>query len=127
MPKTALNERFAPGEQDLVLQTLKQQIPSHGEFLRAQQAFLRYYTRRASFADNHSSWDSAEDPELFWQLHYGDNGALSELADRLLRTLANSVLCERNFSSMNRREVPCARLIRQECRAFRSETCPVAT
>ena len=32
MPKTVLNERFAPGEQDLVLQTLKQQIPSYGEF-----------------------------------------------------------------------------------------------
>jgi hypothetical protein len=38
---------------------------------------------------------------MFWQLHFDDNIPLSKLADRLFHTLANSVPCERNFSSMN--------------------------
>jgi hypothetical protein len=38
---------------------------------------------------------------MFWQLHFDDNIPLLKLADRLFYTLANSVPCERNFSSMN--------------------------
>lgn len=68
---------------------------------RATQAFLRYYTRRGPFRDDHSSWSYAEDPVIFWQLHFDDNNALSKLADRILHTLANSVPCERSFSALN--------------------------
>ena len=67
---------------------------------RALQAFLRYHTRRAPFADYRKSWDYAEDPEIFWQLHFDDHIPLSTLAHRLFPTLANSVPCKRNFSSM---------------------------
>jgi hypothetical protein len=38
---------------------------------------------------------------MFWQLHFNDNNALSQLADRVLHTLANSILCERAFSALN--------------------------
>ena len=78
--------------------TLQYLDPS--DYPRALQAFLRYHTRRAPFADYRKSWDYAEDPEIFWQLHFDDNIPLSTLAHRLFYTLANSVPCERNFSSM---------------------------
>jgi hypothetical protein len=38
---------------------------------------------------------------MFWQLHFDDNNALAQLADRVLHTLANSVPCERAFSALN--------------------------
>jgi hAT family C-terminal dimerisation region len=38
---------------------------------------------------------------MFWQVNFDHNPALSKLADRILHTLANSVPCERNFSSLN--------------------------
>ena len=38
---------------------------------------------------------------MFWQLHFDYNPALSQLADRILYILANSVPCERHFSSLN--------------------------
>jgi hypothetical protein len=38
---------------------------------------------------------------MFWQLHFNDNNALTQLADRVLYTLANSVPCERAFSALN--------------------------
>jgi hAT family C-terminal dimerisation region len=38
---------------------------------------------------------------MFWQLHFDDNNALAQLADRVLYTLANSMLCERAFSALN--------------------------
>jgi hAT family C-terminal dimerisation region len=83
-----------------VLATLKKYILST-DLPRATQAFLRYYTRRAPFREYDSSWDYAEDPVTFWQLHFDDNNALSKLADRILQTLANSVPCERYFSALN--------------------------
>jgi len=83
-----------------VLSTLKAYIPP-SDLPRVTQAFLRYYTRRGPFRDDHSSWNYAEDPALFWQLHFDDNNALSKLADRVLHTLANSVPCERHFSALN--------------------------
>jgi hAT family C-terminal dimerisation region len=87
-------------EKEVVLATLKAHIdPS--DLHRATLTFLRYYTRQATFAEHDSSWEWIEEPVIFWQLHYDDCPALSKLADRLLHTLANSVPCERNFSSMN--------------------------
>jgi hypothetical protein len=83
-----------------VLATLKEHILP-ADLPRATQAFLRYYTRRAPFREDHSSWGYAEDPVMFWQLHFDDNNALSKLADRILQTLANSVPCERHFSALN--------------------------
>jgi hAT family C-terminal dimerisation region len=68
---------------------------------RALVTFLRYYTRKALFADYDSRWDYKDKPEIFWQLHFDECPALSRLADRLIHTLANSVPCERNFSLMN--------------------------
>jgi Ran GTPase-activating protein (RanGAP) involved in mRNA processing and transport len=38
---------------------------------------------------------------MFWQLYFNNNNALSQLADRVLYILANSVLCERAFSALN--------------------------
>jgi hAT family C-terminal dimerisation region len=38
---------------------------------------------------------------MFWQLHFNNNNALAQLADRVLHTLANSVPCERAFSALN--------------------------
>jgi hypothetical protein len=38
---------------------------------------------------------------MFWQLHFNDNNALAQLADRVLYTLANSIPCERAFSALN--------------------------
>jgi hypothetical protein len=38
---------------------------------------------------------------MFWQLYFNDNNALSQLADRVLYILANSVPCERAFSALN--------------------------
>ena len=78
--------------------TLQYLDPS--DYPRALQAFLHYHTRRAPFADYRKSWDYAEDPEIFWQLHFDDSIPLSTLAHRLFYTLANSVPCKRNFSSM---------------------------
>jgi hypothetical protein len=88
------------GEQERVLKTLKAYLPKE-DVPRATQAFLRFYTRRGPFREDHSSWGYAEDPVMFWQLHFDDNNALSQLADRVLHTLANSVPCERAFSSLN--------------------------
>jgi hypothetical protein len=88
------------GEQEHFLTTFRAYIPSN-DVPRATQAFLRYYTRRAPFRQDHSSWGYAEDPVTFWQLHFDDNNALSQLADRVLHTLANSVSCERAFSALN--------------------------
>jgi hypothetical protein len=88
------------GEQERVLKTLKAYLPPD-DVPRAMQAFLRFYTRRGPFREDHSSWDYAEDPVMFWQLHFDDNNALSQLADRVLHTLANSVPCERAFSTLN--------------------------
>jgi len=88
------------GEQERFLKTFRAHIPPN-DVPRATQAFLRYYTRRGPFREDHSSWDYVEDPVTFWQLHFDDNNALSELADRVLHTLANSVPCERAFSALN--------------------------
>jgi hypothetical protein len=38
---------------------------------------------------------------MFWQLHFNDNNALAQLADRVLYTLTNSMPCERAFSALN--------------------------
>jgi len=83
-----------------VLATLKRYILP-ADLPRATQAFLRYYTRRAPFREDDSSWGYAEDPVTFWQLHYDDNNAPSRLADRILQSLANSVPCERHFSALS--------------------------
>jgi len=88
------------GEQERVLTTLRAHLPP-SDVPRATQAFLRFYTRRGPFREDHSSWDYAEDPVMFWQLHFDDNNALAQLADRVLHTLANSVPCERAFSALN--------------------------
>jgi hAT family C-terminal dimerisation region len=88
------------GEQERVLTTLKAYLSSN-DVPRATQAFLRFYTRRGPFREDHSSWGYAEDPVIFWQLHFDDNNALAQLADRVLHTLANSVPCERAFSALN--------------------------
>jgi hAT family C-terminal dimerisation region len=88
------------GEQERVLTTLKAYLPPD-DVPRATQAFLRFYTRRGPFREDHSSWGYAEDPVMFWQLHFDDNNALAQLADRVLYTLANSVPCERAFSALN--------------------------
>ena len=88
------------GEQERVLKTLKAHLPP-SDVPRATQAFLRFYTRRGPFREDHSSWDYVEDPVMFWQLHFDDNNALAQLADRVLHTLANSVPCERAFSALN--------------------------
>jgi hypothetical protein len=37
---------------------------------------------------------------MFWQLYFNNN-ALSQLADRVLYILANSIPCERAFSALN--------------------------
>jgi hypothetical protein len=84
----------------VVLVTLKKYINPF-DLLRATQAFLRYYTRRGPFSKDHANWAYAQDPVTFWQLHFDDNNALSQLADRFLQTLANSVPCERHFSALN--------------------------
>jgi hypothetical protein len=88
------------GEQEAILTTLKAHLPPD-DVHRAMQAFLRFYTRRGPFREDHSSWGDAEDPVTFWQLHFDDNNALAQLADRVLHTLANSVPCERAFSALN--------------------------
>jgi len=88
------------GEQERVLKTLRAYLPP-SDAPRATQAFLRFYTRRGPFREDHSSWGYAEDPVMFWQLHFDDNNALAQLADRVLHTLANSVPCERAFSALN--------------------------
>jgi hAT family C-terminal dimerisation region len=88
------------GEQERVLTTLRAYLPP-SDVPRATQAFLRFYTRRGPFRGDHSSWDYTEDPVMFWQLHFDDNNALAQLADRVLHTLANSVPCERAFSALN--------------------------
>jgi hypothetical protein len=88
------------GEQERFLTTFRAYIPP-SDVPRATQAFLRYYTRRGPFREDHSSWGYAKDPVTFWQLHFDDNNALSQLADRVLHTLANSVPCERAFSALN--------------------------
>jgi hypothetical protein len=87
-------------EQATCLATLKQYI-LYTDQGRALVTFLRYYTRKALFADYDSRWDYKDKPEIFWQLHFDECPALSRLADRLIYTLANSVPCERNFSLMN--------------------------
>jgi hypothetical protein len=100
IPLTSVYANGIIGEQERVLATLKEHILP-ADLPRAMQAFLRYYTRRGPFREDHSSWTYAEDPVTFWQLHFDDNNALSKLADRILQTLANSVPCERHFSALN--------------------------
>jgi hypothetical protein len=88
------------GEQERVLVIFKACLPPN-DVSRATQAFLRFYTRRGSFREDHSNWDYAEDLVMFWQLHFDDNNALAKLTDRVLYTLANSVSYERAFSALN--------------------------
>jgi hypothetical protein len=42
-----------------------------------------------------------EKPRTFWQFHFNNSPALALLADRILRTIANSVPCERLFLIIN--------------------------
>jgi hypothetical protein len=82
------------------LTTLKDYLPP-ADVPRATQAFLRFYTRRGPFREDHSSWDYAEDSVMFWQLYFDDNNALAQLADRVLHILVNLVPCKRAFSALN--------------------------
>jgi hypothetical protein len=75
------------GEQERFLTTFGVHIPPN-DVPRTTQAFLRYYTRWGPFREDHSSWGYAEDPVTFWQLHFDDNNALSELADRVLHAIS---------------------------------------
>jgi hypothetical protein len=88
------------GEQEVILATLKAYLLSDDVY-RATQVFLRFYTRRGPFREDYSSWGYAEDPVTFWQLHFNDNNALAQLADRVLYILVNSMPCERAFSALN--------------------------
>lgn len=74
LPEIVIKSRFRPGKllpfallklavlqvNKIVLTTLKDHIhPS--DLPHVMQAFLRYYTRRGPFRDDHSSWRYAED------------------------------------------------------------------
>jgi hAT family C-terminal dimerisation region len=95
-----LNLQDGSTEKNACLATLKAHLHPT-ELHRATLTFLRYYTKHGAFADHDTSWEWVNHPIIFWQLHFDDNPALSKLADRILHTLANSVPCERNFSTMN--------------------------
>jgi hypothetical protein len=100
MPSNVLTKRFQSGEQSVVLGVIQQYIPL-GQSEQAVQAFLDYYTRQGTFKELELCWKYVDKPRTFWQLHFDDSNALALLADRIFRTVANSVPCERSFSSMN--------------------------
>jgi hAT family C-terminal dimerisation region len=87
------------GEQTRVLRSLESFIPSiHWPDIR--KAFLLYYTRQGHFREEDDAWEEADNPELFWQLHWDDNNLLAKLAIRVFYILANEVSSERVFSAM---------------------------
>jgi hypothetical protein len=66
----------------------------------ARDAFLNYYTRQGPFSLQNEAWECAENPKVFWQLHWDSSSVLATLAIRLWNTLANEVPCERAFSTL---------------------------
>ena len=100
MPTNIMQARMPVGELEQVLSTLKQHIAPDA-YPQAMRTFLHYYNRIHAFHTSSTNWEYADEPQTFWLLFRDQSPALYDLVDRFLHTLANSVPCERNFSSMN--------------------------
>jgi Protein of unknown function (DUF 659)/hAT family C-terminal dimerisation region len=85
-------------EQTAVLSTLRRYTEDN--YPIARDAFLNYYTRQGPFSIQNEAWECAENPKVFWQLHWDSSSVLATLAIRLWNTLANEVPCERAFSTL---------------------------
>ena len=98
-PTNNLAGRLEEGELTRILSTLQRYI-SDSDWPTAKISFLHYYSRQGPFSVTNAHWEEKDDTVVFWLLYNDVARPLSEFVLRLMKTTANSVPSERNFSSM---------------------------
>ena len=94
-------QALASGEQTKIYDFIKEQLPQE-TYIKAEKGFIDYRMMRHGF-ESRELWDPEikGDPVTFWSLALQYSPEIAELALRLFETPANSVPCERAFSTMN--------------------------
>jgi len=78
------------------------EVQSQETYIKLEKGFIDYRMMRQGF-ESRGLWDPdiKSDPITFWSFALQYSPEIAELAIRLFETPANSVPCERAFSTMN--------------------------
>jgi Protein of unknown function (DUF 659)/hAT family C-terminal dimerisation region len=95
------SQALASGEQTKMYDFIKEVQPQE-TYIKTEKGFIDYRMMRQGF-ESRELWDSEikSDPITFWSFALQYSPEIAELAIRLFETPANSVPCERAFSTMN--------------------------